>query len=105
MQGQGAACVRLRVFSSYMARMSRIAVALVVSVLLGLSLGLAPARAESSPGTAQNAICLMLESAARDNNLPVAFFARLIWQESSFNAEAVGPRTRGGAQAQGIAQF
>src|SRR5215510_2533869 len=63
------------------------------------------ARAESNPGTTQNAICLMLESAARENDLPIAFFARLIWQESSFNAEAVGPRTRSGAQAQGIAQF
>jgi hypothetical protein len=88
-----------------MTRMSRIAIALAAMLLLGPSPGLERARADSSSGTAQNAICLMLESAARENDLPVAFFARLIWQESSFNAEAVGPRTRNGAQAQGIAQF
>lgn len=47
----------------------------------------------------------MLESAARAHDLPVEFFARLIWQESNFKAEAVGPITRSGARAQGIAQF
>jgi hypothetical protein len=87
-----------------MKRMSRIAVVIAI-LLLGSSFGSTQARAETSSGTVQNAICLMLESAARENALPVAFFARLIWQESSFNAEAVGPRTRSGAHAQGIAQF
>lgn len=47
----------------------------------------------------------MLESAAQAHDLPVEFFARLIWQESSFRADAVGPETRSGARAQGIAQF
>ena len=47
----------------------------------------------------------MLESAARAHDLPVEFFARLIWQESNFKAEAVGPITRSGERAQGIAQF
>jgi hypothetical protein len=47
----------------------------------------------------------MLESAAQKHDLPLEFFARLIWQESSFRAEAVGPRTRNGDRAQGIAQF
>ena len=55
-------------------------------------------------GTAE-AICLMIESAARANGLPLEFFARLIWQESRFQADAVGPMTRYGRQAQGIAQF
>jgi len=55
-------------------------------------------------GTAE-AICLMLESAARENGLPLEFFARVIWQESRFNANAVGPMTRYGSRAQGIAQF
>src|ERR1043165_3979086 len=55
-------------------------------------------------GTAE-AICLMIESAARANGLPLEFFARLIWQESRFQADAVGPMTRYGQQAQGIAQF
>ena len=55
-------------------------------------------------GTAQ-AICLMIESAARANGLPLEFFARVIWQESRFQADAVGPTTRFGTRAQGIAQF
>lgn len=83
--------------------MFRIAAVIAVVLLLGSSSACEQARAESA--TTQNTICLMLESAARDHGLPVAFFARLIWKESSFNAEAVGPRTRNGAQAQGIAQF
>ena len=90
----------------------------------------APARAEDSavpivrpgveelafPGTqgpAQNAresddreaMCLMIESAARANDLPLEFFARVIWQESRFQSDAVGPATRNGQRAQGIAQF
>jgi hypothetical protein len=50
-------------------------------------------------------LCLLIESAARSHDLPVEFFARVIWQESRFQADAVGPRTRSGARAQGIAQF
>jgi hypothetical protein len=53
----------------------------------------------------REAICLMVESAARANGLPLDFFARVIWQESRFDADAIGPRTRGGQHAQGIAQF
>src|SRR5262245_52891736 len=33
---------------------------------------------------AQQSICLLVESAARANGLPVEFFARVIWQESRF---------------------
>lgn len=84
--------------------MLRIATVIVAILSLGTALCLGEARAQSTDG-GENAICLMLESAARQHELPVAFFARLIWQESSFNAEAVGPRTRSGAHAQGIAQF
>ena len=47
----------------------------------------------------------MLESAAKASNLPTAFLARVIWRESRFNANAVGPTTRSGKRAQGIAQF
>ena len=50
-------------------------------------------------------MCLMIESAARAANLPLEFFARVIWQESRFQADAVGPVTRSGQRAQGIAQF
>src|SRR6201996_8159108 len=50
-------------------------------------------------------MCLMVEAAARANDLPVEFFARVIWQESRFQSDAVGPMTRSGQRAQGIAQF
>jgi len=50
-------------------------------------------------------ICLIIEAAARDANLPLEFFARVIWQESRFQTDAVGPVTRSGERAQGIAQF
>ena len=53
----------------------------------------------------RESICLIVEAAARDNNLPLEFFARVIWQESRFQADAVGPMTRSGEHAQGIAQF
>jgi Transglycosylase SLT domain/SPOR domain len=55
--------------------------------------------------SAREAMCLMIESAARANDLPLEFFARVIWQESRFQPNAVGPVTRSGARAQGIAQF
>src|SRR5688572_22892591 len=57
------------------------------------------------PTEAKNSICMLLESAARANGLPVEFFARVIWQESRFRADAIGPVTRSGQRAQGIAQF
>jgi Transglycosylase SLT domain len=60
-----------------------------------------PVRAEN----ARQSLCLMLESAADANHLPLAFFARVIWRESRFDPNAVGPRTRSGEHAQGIAQF
>jgi hypothetical protein len=53
----------------------------------------------------REAMCLMIESAARANDLPLEFFARVIWQESRFQSDAVGPVTRSGQRAQGIAQF
>ncbi len=72
----------------------------------------APAGAEAGPGAAaavrpstSEAICLLVESAAQAHGLPFEFFARLIWQESRFQPNAVGPMTRNGQRAQGIAQF
>src|SRR5712672_3537825 len=53
----------------------------------------------------REAMCLMIEAAAKANDLPLEFFARVIWQESRFQADAVGPVTRSGRRAQGIAQF
>jgi hypothetical protein len=54
---------------------------------------------------AREAMCLMIESAAKSSKLPLEFFARVIWEESRFKPDAVGPVTRGGQRAQGIAQF
>jgi soluble lytic murein transglycosylase-like protein len=51
------------------------------------------------PSTADD-ICHALEQSAAENSLPVEFFARVIWQESRFDALAV---SRKGAA--GIAQF
>ncbi|MEA2890429.1 MAG: hypothetical protein QOI05_1222 [Bradyrhizobium sp.] len=53
----------------------------------------------------REAICLMIESAAKSQDLPLEFFARVIWQESRFQSDAIGPMTRRGQRAQGIAQF
>src|SRR5262245_8608571 len=55
--------------------------------------------------TSRSSLCLMLESAARANGIPTAFLVRGIWRESRFDPHAIGPRTRSGAHAQGIAQF
>jgi hypothetical protein len=92
-------------------------------LLIGLSLGWARAEMQTPPPEVQTpealnptpsaatdsqtsqSICLIIESAALANHLPLEFFARVIWQESRFQASAVGPRTRSGERAQGIAQF
>ena len=53
----------------------------------------------NNPPTADD-ICRAVEEDAAASGLPVEFFARVIWQESRFNAQAVSPKG-----AQGIAQF
>jgi hypothetical protein len=58
-------------------------------------------RTKNNPFT----ICPLVHSAAAANGLPFEFFAQVIWQESRFRSDAVGPMTRSGQQAQGIAQF
>lgn len=63
-----------------------------------------PPEKPADPNT-REAVCLMIEAAARANDLPLEFFARVIWQESRFQADAIGPMTRRGQRAQGIAQF
>lgn len=60
---------------------------------------------EGMPSGDPVSICQLVEAAAAANRLPLAFFARVIWQESRFRSEAAGPVTRSGRQAQGIAQF
>jgi hypothetical protein len=85
--------------------MRAIAVAAAGIVLAGVISGASRAHGEAAPQASQTSICLMLESAARTYDIPVEFFARIIWQESSFNPEARGPKTRSGSRAEGIAQF
>src|SRR5208282_4844681 len=53
----------------------------------------------AQPPTASD-ICRAMEQDAAENALPVEFFARVIWQESRFNARAVSSKG-----AKGIAQF
>jgi hypothetical protein len=62
-----------------------------------------PASGNEQPTSAPSGaseVCRTLEQAAAESGLPVEFLARVIWQESRFNANAVS--TKG---AQGIAQF
>jgi Transglycosylase SLT domain len=81
-----------------------------------LTLGSSPAHAQAgatppvaadktaATGTAQppttEDVCRAVEQDAAENALPVEFFARVIWQESRFNAQAVSAKG-----AEGIAQF
>jgi transglycosylase-like protein with SLT domain len=64
----------------------------------------APANQPQSDATSDERtkrdICATLIGAARDNDLPPAFLARLIWQESEFDSQSVSH-----AGAIGIAQF
>jgi hypothetical protein len=81
--------------------------ALAIGVPIG-ALGQSDTPSEQSSAAAPapgESICLMVEAAARANALPIDFFAHVIWQESRFQPEVVGPMTRGGVRAQGIAQF
>lgn len=75
---------------------------LVLIALLILVATAAPSRADEKP---RQSLCLMLESAADANRLPLGFLVRIIWRESGFDPNAVGPKTRSGARAEGIAQF
>ena len=63
-----------------------------------------PPEKPTDPNTRES-MCLMIEAAARASSLPLEFFARVIWQESRFQPDAIGPMTRRGQRAQGIAQF
>src|SRR5713226_7283193 len=73
-----------------------------IIVLSCLSASFAGAAAEPQPAMepVAHADCRLIEGSARANQLPVAFFTRLIWRESSFRAGVVSP-----AGAEGIAQF
>jgi hypothetical protein len=81
---------------------------LLVAFMAYLSLG-GPLRAEPEPAlapiagaseTVEQALCRLVESSARSSKVPIAFFTRLIFRESSFRTGVVSP-----AGAQGVAQF
>jgi hypothetical protein len=74
----------------------------VLIVLVGGS-SWASAQPVATPGgteTVQQALCRVIEGAARQHKIPVDFLTRLIWAESSFRPTVVSP-----AGAQGIAQI
>lgn len=52
------------------------------------------------PMSTQQSFCHALREAAEASGIPIAFFARLIWQESRFRSDEVSH-----AGAQGVAQF
>ena len=71
----------------------------VVAFVLA-ALALAQPAAAQEGETIDQALCRMIEAGAATHRLPVDFFTRLIWQESSFRP---GVTSRAGAQ--GAAQF
>lgn len=73
--------------------------------LAGAALPAARAGETVAKDDVMQSICLMIESAAGTNGIPLEFFARVVWQESRFRSDAIGPVTRSGQRALGIAQF
>jgi hypothetical protein len=69
--------------------------------LLGL-VASPPSPAQGAPASSgiDQALCGLIDAAAREHGVPAAFLTRLIFQESSFRAGAVSP-----VGAQGVAQF
>ncbi|HLJ72412.1 MAG TPA: lytic transglycosylase domain-containing protein [Roseiarcus sp.] len=82
--------------------MMAIAVAVLASALTIVQAD-APSLAEPVPTPSLNGgpnFCRVLDALAVQNDLPMPFFARLIWQESKFD-----PHAQSSAGAQGVAQF
>src|SRR5262245_37024789 len=71
-----------------------------LAIVLALLAALLPRAAAAQGETIDQALCRMIESAATAHRVPVEFFTRLIWQESSFR-----PSVTSRAGAQGAAQF
>jgi len=71
-------------------------------VACGVMAGPLPAAEEPLPPSSgiQDALCRLIDDAARDHSVPAAFLTRLIFQESSFRPHVTSP-----AGAQGVAQF
>jgi hypothetical protein len=59
-----------------------------------------PSATTTTPQVSVDDLCNALLTSAQDNDLPIAFFANLIWRESRLRDDAVSPKG-----ALGIAQF
>jgi Transglycosylase SLT domain/SPOR domain len=70
------------------------------ALVLSLSGGVASADAGPETDNALATLCGIVEASAKAEGLPLEFFTKLIWRESSFRPTAVSP-----AGAQGVAQF
>jgi Transglycosylase SLT domain/SPOR domain len=68
--------------------------------LCGLLATCGIAAAEPATESIDDALCRLIETAAREHGVAPDFLTNLIWRESSFRAGAVSPKG-----AQGIAQF
>ena len=80
--------------------MSAVGRARATAAALALATALPGGLARAADETVVEALCRVVDAAARSRDLPVTFLTRLIWQESSFRSDVV---SRAGAQ--GIAQF
>lgn len=67
---------------------------------IALCCGTAWANPGGSTETVEQALCRLIEGAARTQQIPHDLLTKLIWQESSFRTHVISP-----AGAQGIAQF
>ena len=69
------------------------------SLLLPHALLLASPAAAQVTETVDQALCRMIEKSAADYRVPVAYFTRLIWQESSFRPGVVSGAGAGATAA------
>ncbi len=82
--------------------MQQSVLALVLLLMWAQGMGAAARPLKDIPAAADpiGTTCDLIESSAGATGLPIDYFTRLIWRESSFRATAVSP-----VGAQGIAQF
>lgn len=84
----------------------RVIIVLTLLTLTAATRALAQTTAHpEQTGNSRYSVCQIIETAANTNGLPIDFFTRVIWQESRLRADVVGPVTRSGERALGIAQF
>jgi hypothetical protein len=78
---------------------------LMTVILVTLSAAAQTITSSEPRGDFLTSTCSMIDATARLNALPIDFFTRLLWQESRFQPDGIGPLTRRGEHAEGIAQF